>query len=171
MAMAAENARVRSYLVSQAEKLSVDEIWAKVEASFVELSQSVSGNLTLAQLTFKPGPQEWSIVEVMSHILSYNISSCRTMGALALGKELSRDTGERHSVSASDDCLMLVAANREAVLRSVSELPESLKLEPTSPHGMFGPLNCKAWLLFIRIHNIDHANQVKKNRECPDFPR
>mgnify|MGYP001591094593 CR=1 FL=1 len=171
MTMAPEHARVRSYLVTQAEKLSVAEIWAKVEASFVELSQSVSGNITPAQLTFKPGPEEWSIVEVMSHLLSSNINTCRTVVALARGKELSRDTGERGSLSAADDFLTLVAVNREAVIHSVRELPESLELEPTLPHGMFGPLNCKAWLLFIRLHNLDHASQVKKNRQQQNYPR
>jgi hypothetical protein len=34
----------------------------------------------------------------------------------------------------------------------------------------FGPLHCKAWYLFQRVHDIDHANQINAVKEAPGYP-
>ena len=35
-------------------------------------------------------------------------------------------------------------------------------LDATIPHPFFGPLNWRETMLFIRIHDLDHAGQLAK---------
>lgn len=170
MAMNEEYARIRSYLTSQGARWSAQEIAEKIEIAYGEFAQAVSRSLSSAQLSFKPTPEDWSIVEVMTHITNANTGTCTTMLALAAGKEVKRGDS-RPVVTADDDMAAIVAANKDFVFRSIREFPENPELESTAPHSMFGPLNCKEWLLFIRIHTLDHANQIKANRAHPNFPK
>ena len=36
------------------------------------------------------------------------------------------------------------------------------RLEDTVEHPFFGPLNWRETLLFIRLHDLDHAGQLQK---------
>ena len=36
------------------------------------------------------------------------------------------------------------------------------RLEQTVEHPFFGPLNWRETLLFIRLHDLDHAGQLQK---------
>ena len=36
------------------------------------------------------------------------------------------------------------------------------RLEATVEHPLFGPLNWRETLLFIRLHDLDHAGQLQK---------
>ena len=50
-------------------------------------------------------------------------------------------------------------------------LPLSPPTEPTAPHPFFGELHARAWYLFQRVHDLDHADQINKNKQAAGFPR
>jgi hypothetical protein len=35
---------------------------------------------------------------------------------------------------------------------------------------MFGPLNAREWFLFQRLHDVDHAAQIRAVREADGYP-
>jgi len=166
-----QRTQIRSYLVNQGAKWPVAEIGSRVLAAYDELAGAMEGPLTPAQLTFRPGPEEWSIVEVLSHCLASNAGTCRVAQSLAAGKDPERGEDKARTVTAKDEMPALIAESRDQVLRVVREFPENADLERTSEHPFFGPLNSKAWLLFLRVHTLDHANQIKSVRAHPRFPR
>jgi hypothetical protein len=57
----------------------------------------------------------------------------------------------------------------------IAGLPGRLTAEPnleaTVPHAVFGPLNCRAWFLFLRIHDMDHTRQIANLAQMAGFPR
>jgi hypothetical protein len=56
----------------------------------------------------------------------------------------------------------LLEADREALFARVAEAEPSARRQATIEHGMFGPLNWRETLLFLRLHDLDHAGQLSK---------
>jgi hypothetical protein len=52
-------------------------------------------------------------------------------------------------------------ADRERLFARVREANGDEHLDVTWEHPMFGPLNWREWLLFLRIHDLDHARQIQ----------
>ena len=56
----------------------------------------------------------------------------------------------------------LLARVREALFERVLRADPLAHLETPIEHGMFGPLNWRETLLFMRLHDLDHARQLQK---------
>ena len=158
--------RVRSYLLSQGETYTFAEIWVRFAKARLELIDSVS-EVDQGQADFRPDVDEWSISEVLNHVVA---SSGRVSGIVeALANGASPSPG-------------IIDPPREKTALSIEELRERLTLDSlrwsalverlppapstvlTAPHPFFGELHARAWLLFQRVHDIDHAGQVEKNK-------
>jgi hypothetical protein len=78
--------------------------------------------------------------------------------------ESSRDRSEklppRHT--ASEWCAIL-ERDREALFERVLRADPTARLDKRIEHGMFGTLNWRETLLFLRLHDLDHARQLEKN--------
>ncbi|MBI3629639.1 MAG: DUF2236 domain-containing protein [Candidatus Rokubacteria bacterium] len=55
-----------------------------------------------------------------------------------------------------------LARDRAALFARVLAADPAGRLERTIEHGMFGPLNWRETLLFLRLHDLDHADQLRK---------
>ena len=51
-----------------------------------------------------------------------------------------------------------------------TRFPDDVSLEPTAPHPFFGPLHCRAWFLFQRVHDQDHARHVGSIKQAAGYP-
>ncbi|MCH7801641.1 MAG: hypothetical protein IIC24_08905, partial [Chloroflexi bacterium] len=49
-------------------------------------------------------------------------------------------------------------------------LPEPPSFEIEAPHVFFGDLHSRAWYLFQRVHDLDHAQQIEKNKQDSGYP-
>ena len=56
----------------------------------------------------------------------------------------------------------LLSRDREALFDRVRRADPLANLERPIEHGMFGPLNWREALLFMRLHDLDHAGQLQK---------
>ena len=56
----------------------------------------------------------------------------------------------------------LLERDREALFTRVLRADPLANLEHPIEHGMFGPLNWRETLLFMRLHDLDHAGQLQK---------
>jgi hypothetical protein len=59
--------------------------------------------------------------------------------------------------------LALLTKERTAFYERVLSADPDGHLDRTIEHPFFGPLNWRATLLFTRLHDLDHAEQLRKN--------
>ena len=62
-----------------------------------------------------------------------------------------------------------VAAHDELVA-FVNGLSDASNTDVTYDHFLFGPLNCREWAVFQRVHDGDHGGQIEKIRAADGFP-
>jgi hypothetical protein len=169
--------RVRSYLVSQAEKKTFAELRPAVEEARAGLYAAVEG-VSEEQAAFRPasgeGEDAWGIAEVLRHVIQSQEGVALRVRALALGDPARGSTPGR-LVGRADATLPelirdLQAANF-ALDHAVGSVEGRERLDTTAPHPFFGDLNCRAWFLFQRVHDIDHTRQIEKLKADPAFPR
>ena len=158
-----ERATVRSYLQAQAAKLSLPDLVRKVEADTSQLVEAAQAAAAIDQ-TRRPGAGEWSVNDVLSHL--HGVCAGVNVGILAAAEtgaqpDLQRDTiDETNDHCPAAEWVSGIRAEREAMFERVLSLRGDEHLDVTWEHPFFGPLNWREWLLFLRIHDIDHARQI-----------
>ncbi|MCC7363391.1 MAG: DinB family protein [Dehalococcoidia bacterium] len=159
-----EMARIRGYLQAQAAKLSHVELAEKVRADMEQLRAAIEG-VGDAAFGAIPAPDEWSPNEICAH-LAY------TSGNIAAGIRSVIDGGGqpegiRDQMSATvvrhtgPEWWERMLREREELLAYVRTARGDEHLDVTWDHPMFGDLNWREWLLFLRIHDLDHARQLQ----------
>jgi hypothetical protein len=149
----------------------------KPRASIIDLVQTsqqryldVIGGLDDAAATKKPAPDEWSIRELLRHVILAG------QDVALLVEHLSRGAlpppaiaGRRGAGTQIDDDGRPLAALVEqlrgvngSMIAAIRSLPESPDLEAKAPHPFFGPLNCVEWAVFQRVHDEDHVQHAQK---------
>ena len=159
-----------SYIRHQAAK-SLTELAALMERTGAECARCLEGKSD-AQASFSHG-EEWSMKEVVGHMLGSSAAINHEIAGLAAGRE-SRPPG-RTGVTAGGDRPINELRRALAGLwtetgRLVVSLPEGGNLERTWDHPWFGPLNFREWIVFQRIHALDHVQQMERLKEHPDYP-
>jgi hypothetical protein len=59
---------------------------------------------------------------------------------------------------------------RADLLARVRGWPASTDLAATFEHPLFGPLNCKGWVAFQRVHDADHIGQLEQIKAAEGYP-
>jgi uncharacterized damage-inducible protein DinB len=159
-----EHARIRGYLQAQAIKLSPPAIVDKVRAAMSQLGAAAAA-VPAARFAERPAPEEWSANEVMAHVVDAGrffggaITAVLDDGVVPAARRERRPVSETRTAVAWQ---RLLEADREALFARVAEAEPSARLQATIEHGMFGPLNWRETLLFLRLHDLDHAGQLSK---------
>lgn len=171
----AEYDRLHGYLTSQGERFACIELWRRVVAARLELLDALDG-VTEGQASFKPSPDDWSIGEIALHILRGSRGTRGLVERLAAGQAPS-STDRGVFEPPKEETVASIASLREDLLRdgvtwcvTTEQLPPRPAVEPTAPHTMFGELHARAWYLFERVHDLDHANQIKAVKAAPGYP-
>ena len=162
--MTEEQARIRSYLTAQGAKLSTAEIVDKVRAAMDQL-RAAAGAIPDANFGTRPAAEEWSANEVMAHVVKagrhFGGAIVQLLDGAPVGglrDQLERDVPRR---SASEWWTAL-EEDRAALFARVWAADPQSAVEATVEHPFFGPLNWRETLLFIRLHDLDHAGQLQK---------
>lgn len=162
-----DNERVRGYLVAQANKLSLPELVEKVRTDTIPLREAAAA-IPGERLGDHPIEGEWSAAEVWTHILDMNEHGARAIPAIIERGELperARDTisGEtRAGLTTGQQYYEVYLRRREELLTRVLEAKGDEHLDVTINHFMFGDLSWREWLLFMRVHDLDHLGQLRK---------
>ena len=100
--------------------------------------------------------------KVVQHVITDSYKTFSTIESLANGIEVSRrpvsELSGRETLSELVPFLLDASEHLTTVRKWIPEQPD---LESTAPHMFFGELPCKAWFLFLRLHDTDHLNQIK----------
>lgn len=167
-----DRTRVRGYLTSQSAKYGLLELWPRIAAQRLAYLHEIDG-LTDAQARWHPAPGEWSVIDTTRHLVVWTDGVVDLCEALVRGGTLPVLRGGDLGATEYAD---LADARRALILTSlrvagfVTSEESSLDLGRTREHAMFGPLNVKAWLLFLRLHDTDHLGQVQAIKQAAGFP-
>jgi len=172
--MVAEDARRRlvSYLGHQA---------SKDVPVLVELIEEQRGRLlglldrvSEEQAAFHPAPDQWSIADVLRHVIAAEEHVALVIESLARGvvpkgkRVMGRQTpDEGQPLAALIERLRVARADLLARIRG---WPASPDLTATFEHPYFGPLNCKGWVAFQRLHDADHIGQIEQIKAAAGYP-
>ena len=167
-----DRARVRGYLTSQAEKYGLLDLWPRIAAQRLAYLQEIDG-LTDTQARSSPAPGEWSVIDVTRHLVVWTGGVVDVCEALTQGAEQpvlkGGDLGDIEYPDLAEARRALITTSlRVGAFMAADE--STLDLSRTRDQGLFGPLNVKTWLLFLRIHDTDHLGQVQALKQAPGFP-
>jgi hypothetical protein len=163
--MTDEQVRIRGYLTAQGAKLAPAEIVDKVRAAMGDL-RAASGAVPAARFGERPAPEEWSGNEVMAHVVKAGRYFGDAIGRLLDGLPSAggvRDQLERDVPARSpEEWWAILERDRAALFARVGAADPRANLAGTVEHPFFGPLNWREALLFMRLHDLDHAGQLQK---------
>ncbi|HEY6543179.1 MAG TPA: DinB family protein [Ktedonobacteraceae bacterium] len=161
---AEEIARVRSYLASQAMKRTpaqLVETLREAHRQFLAAVAAVSDTL----FRVAPGDEEWSAADVLGHMLVIAaIDESAIPGVIECGEQ-PPDIVDLISPAPADltreQMLAELERLRERLIASVLEADPSAHLDILWRHNEFGQMNWREWLLFARVHTLDHTRQMQ----------
>jgi uncharacterized damage-inducible protein DinB len=162
--MTEEQARIRSYLTAQAAKLPPADIVGKVRAAMEQL-HAAAQTVPAVRFNDAPAAGEWSANEVMAHV----VESGRHFGGAIVRALDGRPPGSPRDAAARDTSPRPLPTwwtqlehDRSALFERVLAADPTARLDLTVDHPFFGPLNWRETLLFMRLHDLDHAGQLQK---------
>ena len=161
---AEEVARMRSYLASQAMKhtpAQLVETLREAHRQFLAAAAAVPDTL----FRVAPGDGEWSAADVLGHMLIIAAIDERAIHAVIDHGEQPPDVVDLVTPSLADltreQMLSELERRRERRIDSVLKADASAHLDILWSHNEFGAMNWREWLLFARVHTLDHTRQMQ----------
>jgi hypothetical protein len=159
----------------RAQEFDWDELLFEYELTLDDMQAWLRG-LNEEQIHFKPGDQQFSITEVVTHSCSNDELVLGWLALLLQGRAAEVDpatliggAGARHAASLLD-----VEASNEACRKlarnTIEARPDPVDLAATTPHPYFGALNAKGWIYFMALHRGMHRRQCEQVIDAPGFP-
>lgn len=159
-----EFARIRGYLQGQAAKLTVAELTGKVRTDLQQVKGAIE-SFPANRWTERPREGEWSANEVAAHLAESSQSvATGILTAIDQGTKPGaiRDTiVHTEEARGPADWWNQIETEREALFARLASVKGDEHLDIAWAHPMFGDLNWREWLLFTRIHDLDHARQIE----------
>ena len=162
----AESERIRSYLIAQANKLPLPELVAKVRDDSAAL-EGAGASVPGAKFDVRPAEGEWSAAEVWTHVLEMSTHGASAItGILDSGAVPARVrdviSGEtRQDLKDSAAYWQAYLGVREPLYARVVKARGDEHPEVKINHPMFGDFTWREWLLFMRVHDLDHTRQLQ----------
>lgn len=164
--------RIRGYLVAQGAKLTPAAIVDKVRAAMADLRAAAIA-VPATRFTERPVPEEWSGNEVMAHVVEAGTYFGDGILSALDGRPPRRRAGRgpedppaqsegRVPQRTAEAWLEILERDRAALFARVLTAEPTSHLDHTIEHPMFGPLNWRQTLLFMRLHDLDHAGQLTR---------
>ncbi len=161
---AEEVARVRSYLASQATRRTPQQL---IETLREAHRQLLAATAAIPDTAFHTTPQEgeWSAADVLAHVRTIAAIDERSIsGVIERGEQPPNidDALEQAPTSATREQLLAdIEVLRERLMAVVSRADPQAHLDIVWGHNEFGNMNWREWLLFARVHTLDHARQLQ----------
>jgi len=159
-----EVARVRSYLASQAMRRAPAQL---VETLREAHQQFLAATAAVPDAAFRTVPREgeWSAADVLAHVCSIAAFDERSIcGVIERGEQPANvdDALEHAPTDATREQMLAdIAALRERLMTVVLQADPQAHLDIVWGHNEFGNMNWREWLLFARVHTLDHARQMQ----------
>lgn len=159
-----EVARVRGYLANQAMRRKPEQI---VEALREAHQQLLTATAAVPGAVFRTVPKEgeWSASDVLAHVRRIAAFEERSIcGVIERGEQPPDvdDVIEQAPTNASREQMLAdIEASRTRLIAVVLRADHDTHLDIVWGHSEFGKMNWREWLLFARVHTLDHARQLQ----------
>ena len=171
--------RVTGYIKHNASK-SNEAVLGLIGQGHTQLMEVIDG-LSDEQATFKPSADDWSVLDTMQHVVAAKKGVARMCAQLARGEQPGGIGGEGQETQKQDgvtgrsyatlaEATTAAVASHEELVAFVNGLTEASNTDETFDHFLFGPLNCREWAVFQRVHDGDHGGQIDKIKAAGGFP-
>lgn len=160
-----EAQRIRDYLVVQSARLTVPELVDKLRRDVAPLREA-AGAVPAGRFHERPADGEWSAAEVFTHVLEMTEHGDAAIAAIIAGGQPPRvrdvvSERVRTGLETAEDYWRQFEALREPFYARVLRARGDEHLEVKMVHPTFGPLSWREWLLFMRVHDLDHMRQIQ----------
>ena len=114
----------------------------------------------------KPAEDEWSIRELTLHVVAAQRGVVDIIRDSSRGQKPPPRGGP--GMTLDDDARPFAAwvdelrAVNDKMLETIAGMPDAPDTSITPSHPFFGPLNCKEWAAFQRVHDEDHVQHAAK---------
>lgn len=161
---AEEVVRVRSYLVSQSMRRTPAQIVQALQEAHQQFLAALSAvPEALSRTVSREG--EWSALDVLLHMrtmAAFDLSAISTVLEHGTQPANIQDTITPAPLDATRPMLLADLEHlRTQLIALVLQADPEAHLEITWGHSEFGVMNWRAWLLFARVHTLDHAHQME----------
>ena len=156
--------RVVSYIQHQGTK-SPEALVGLVKTSQQRFLEAIAG-VPDDVAAKKPAADEWSLRELVRHVLDAEDSVAILVHNLSrgMGPPQGRSAGRMVEDDGGPFAQFIdeLKALNERMLYAIEGMPEDPNLEEKAAHPFFGMLNCKEWAAFQRVHDEDHVQHAQK---------
>ncbi len=159
-----EVARIRSYLTSQAMKRTPEQL---VDVLREAHQQFLAVTAAIPEDDFRTIPKEgeWSAADVLAHVCVISAFDERSICGVIERSEQPKDVEDAIEKAPSDatreQLLADIERYRERLIAFVLKADPQAHLDIVWGHHEFGKMNWREWLLFARVHTLDHARQMQ----------
>jgi hypothetical protein len=155
--------RVTSYIKHQATKSpqAIADLVSTTQVRFLEIVAPLDHAIVARQ----PAPDEWSIHDLVRHVISAESGVAKLVHGLARGVRpdlKGAGIGSMVEAGSYSGLLDQLRATNEALLDAIAKLPAAPDTQTLAPHPFFGDLNCLEWATFQRVHDADHVQHAEK---------
>ena len=159
-----EVARVRSYLASQAMRRTPAQLVEALREAHQQFLAATAGVPDAAFLT-TPKEGEWSAADVLVHVRAIAAFDERSISSvIERGEQPANvdDAIKQAPTNATREHMLAdIEAFRERLIAVVMRADPQAHLDIVWGHREFGKMNWREWLLFARVHTLDHARQIQ----------
>ena len=161
---AEEVARIRSYLASQ----SMRRTPAQLVETLQEAHQQFLGAVAIVPddlFRTTPLEGEWSAIDVLLHVrIIAAIDESAITAVLERGEkppDIEDAIVPAPLETTRTELLADLERSRMQLIAVVLQADPESHLDITWSHREFGPMYWREWLLFARVHTLDHARQIQ----------
>lgn len=159
-----EVARIRSYLASQSQKRTPAQIVDAVREAHHQFLQATNA-IPDAIFSTPLHTGEWAAIDILEHVCAVADLEDRAIRTVIEHGQRPADIREVPIVAPHtiprEQLLSTLEATRERLFASVLQADPQAHLDITWGHDEFGPMNWREWLLFARVHTLDHTRQMQ----------
>ncbi len=161
-----EVARVRSYLASQSMKRTPAQLVENLQEAHTSLVKAANA-VPNDKFHMPPSEGEWSAAQVLEHVRMLAERDVHSiMVVLTLGRLPDPQVGDLETPAPSptvsrQELLVTIQWLRHQLINAVMQADPQVRLDMTWSHSEFGEMNWREWLLFARVHTLDHARQLE----------
>ena len=163
--MTDEQLRIRGYLQAQGAKLVPADLVERVRTAMDQVREAVTA-VPRARFDERPETDEWSANEVMAHVVTTGARFADRIADVLDGSAPGAPVADVIESGApehtAEEWWTIFAAAREALFARVLSADPAAHLDRVIEHPFFGTLNWREALLFLRLHDLDHAGQLQK---------
>jgi DinB superfamily len=161
---AEEVARVRSYLASQSMRRTPAQLVETLQEAHQQFLAAVA---TVPDALFRTTPREgeWSAIDVLLHVRTIAAIDDAAITAVLERGEQPPDIEDTIVPAPLEitrtELLADLERFRKQLIAVVLQADPEAHLDITWSHREFGPMHWREWLLFARVHTLDHAHQIQ----------